>query len=119
MWHIFLVSVPEAPPQNVRAAPESESSIRVSWEPVPKFKRKGNITGYNIEVRNNTNRIINRTICAENLTAVIEALEMFVTYHFKVQAFTEEGFGNFSPEVNATTKQSGKAPHAWLRTRHH
>lgn len=87
----------------------------MSWKPVPEFLRKGNITGYNIEVRNKSNWVLNRTICAENLTAVITRLRMFVTYYFKVQAFTNVGHGNFSSEVNATTNQSGKASRAWLQ----
>lgn len=46
----------------------------------------------------------------DNLTAVIDELEMFVTYSIKVQAFTNAGAGPFSsPLVNQTTNQTGKA----------
>ena len=85
------------------------SSIRVYWNHVPGPDRNGNITGYNIEVRNSSG-IKNISIFGgDNLTEVIDELEMFVTYSFRVQAFTNAGAGRFSSTVNQTTNQTGKA----------
>ena len=50
------------------------------------------------------------SVSAGNVTVVIGKLEMYVTYRFQVQAFTQEGAGPLSePPVNGTTNQTGKA----------
>lgn len=105
---MFIVAVPQAPPANVRAAPETVSSIRAQWDPVPEPDRNGNITGYTIQVRNSSwYMVANTTVCGANFTAVIRNLEMFVTYSLRVQAFTGGGAGAFSGYVNTTTIQTG------------
>ena len=104
---MFLFSVP-SPPVNVRTRSWSLSSVRVDWDEVPEDDRNGNITGYIVELRIGSFLISNRTIDGENnRTAVLDDLEMFVTYNISVRAKTKAGPGRPS-SVNATTNQTSK-----------
>lgn len=76
---------------------------------MPKGQRNGTISQYNVRVENSSGVIRNVTVRTDNLTVVIDGLEMYVTYFFQVQAFTSQGGGPFSPVVNQTTIQTGKA----------
>lgn len=95
--------------------PETNSSIRVSWEPVPKEERNGTITHYNVRVTNKSSgEVLNKNLNVSGgevkQSTLIQNLEMYVTYIFQVRAFTKEGAGPFSqPSVNGTTTQTGKA----------
>ena len=105
---MFLFSVP-SPPVNVRTRSWSLSSVRVSWDEVPVDDRNGDITGYIVELRNGSGLIRNRTVDGENnRTAVLDGLEMFVTYNISVRAKTKAGPGGPSSPVNATTNQTSK-----------
>ena len=83
---------------------------------MPKDKRNGIVNKYNVKVTNKTSGEVlqNKTVPAESgedvtQSTLINNLEMYVTYAFEVQAFTEKGAGNFSePRVNGTTAQTGK-----------
>ena len=79
---------------------------------MPEGQLNGTITQYNVTVANKSSLEVIRkvNVSAENLSVVIDGLEMYVTYSFQVQAFTNEGAGPFSePPVNGTTKQTGMA----------
>ena len=93
------------------ADPETVSSIRVSWYPVPEELRGGTISQYKVWVKKRSGDVVrNVTVTADNRTVVIGSLDMYVTYSFQVQAFTSQGGGPFSfPPVNQTTKQTGMA----------
>ena len=105
---MFLFSVP-SPPVNVRTRSWSLSSVRVSWDEVPVDDGNGNITGYIVELRNGSCLIENRTVDGDNnRTAVLDDLEMFVTYNISVRAKTKAGPGRPSSPVNATTNQTSK-----------
>ncbi|XP_068689584.1 protein sidekick-1-like isoform X2 [Montipora foliosa] len=96
-----------SPPVNVRTRSWSLSSVRVDWDEVPLDDRNGNITGYIVELRNGSCLIENRTVDGENnRTAVLDDLEMFVTYNIRVRAKTKAGPGRPSSPVNATTNQT-------------
>ena len=108
---LVFVTVPQGAPVNVTALPETTSSMRVSWKPVPKEKRNGTITQYNVTVANKSSGEVLRSVnvTAGNLSVEIDDLEMYATYSFQVQALTKEGAGPLSlPPVNGTTKQTGK-----------
>ncbi|XP_068752557.1 protein sidekick-1-like isoform X3 [Montipora capricornis] len=99
-------SIP-SPPVNVRTRSWTLSSVRVSWDEVPVDDRNGNITGYIVELRNGSCLIRNRTVDGENnRTAVLDDLEMFVTYNIRVRAKTKAAPGQPSSPVNATTNQT-------------
>ncbi|XP_068752556.1 protein sidekick-2-like isoform X2 [Montipora capricornis] len=96
-----------SPPVNVRTRSWTLSSVRVSWDEVPVDDRNGNITGYIVELRNGSCLIRNRTVDGENnRTAVLDDLEMFVTYNIRVRAKTKAAPGQPSSPVNATTNQT-------------
>ena len=113
----FLFTVPKGAPQNVTAVPETVSSIRVSWDPVPEGQRNGTISQYKVWVREpDVDTIRNVTVGADKFTVVIDSLEMYVTYDFQVQAFTNQGGGPRSlPAFYQTTKQTGMATKDYLR----
>ena len=83
---------------------------------MPKEERNGTITQYNVTVTTKSSGEVlqNKSVQAESggdvtQGTLINNLEMYVTYVFKVQAFTKEGAGPFSePPVNGTTVQTGK-----------
>lgn len=114
---LFVFTVPKGTPQNVTAVPETVSSIRVSWDPVPEGQRNGNISQYKVWVKEpNGDLIRDVTVGADNFTVVIDSLFMYVTYVFQVQAFTNQGGGNKSlPAFYQTTKQTGMATKDCLR----
>ena len=86
------------------------SSIRLSWSPVPKDKRNGIITEYEVLVKNRTGSVVrNVFVCGNSSTVVIGRLDMFVTYIFNVSAHTRAGRGPSSYPVNETTEQTGMA----------
>lgn len=79
---------------------------------MPEEESNGTITMYSVKVKFTSSEEVlqNKTVSAGNVTVVIEHLEMYVTYRFQVQAFTQEGAGPFSrPPVKGTTTQTGKA----------
>ena len=83
--------------------------MRVEWDKVPETKRNGIITEYTIGLFNGSLSLRNITLYGEdNLTVVIENLEMFVTYKVRALASTTAGSGDFSSPVNATTYQTSK-----------
>ena len=86
--------------------------MRVKWDKVPETKRNGIIRGYTIQWRglfNGSWSLRNITVYGEdNLTVVIEGLEMFVTYKVKALASTTAGSGGFSSPVDAITNQTSK-----------
>ncbi|XP_015757030.1 PREDICTED: protein sidekick-1-like, partial [Acropora digitifera] len=97
---------PDSPPLNVTVIPLSYTSVRVKWDKVPETKRNGIITDYTIGLFNGS-LSWNITVYGEdNLTVVIEGLEMFVTYKVRALASTTAGSGDFSSPVNATTYQT-------------
>ena len=105
---MFLFSVP-SPPVNVRTRSWSLSSVRVDWDEVQEDDRNGNIAGYIVEWRIGSLLISNRTVDGENnRTAVLDDLEMFVTYNISVRAKTKAGPGQPSSPINATTNQTSK-----------
>ena len=77
---------------------------------MPKDKRNGNITEYQVTVENRIGHIVqNVSVGGNGNTVLIGGLEMFVTYSFKVRAFTKVGAGPYSGSVSETTEQSGMA----------
>ena len=66
---------------------------------------------YDIHVMNGSQyRIANVSVCANNLSVVVNKLEMFVTYYVRVRALTAAGFGPWSGDVIVTTNQTGMTP---------
>lgn len=78
---------------------------------MPEGQRNGTISQYKVWVKKlSGDGIRNVTVGADNLTVVIDGLEMYVTYVFQVQAFTSKGGGPLSlPAVYQKTKQTGMA----------
>ena len=82
--------------------------MRVKWDKVPETKRNGIITDYTIGLFNGS-LSWNITVYGEdNLTVVIEGLEMFVTYKVRALASTTAGSSDFSSPVDAITNQTSK-----------
>ena len=106
----YTDTAPTGSPTYVDAVALSTSSINVTWGRVPEFQRKGNVTVYEIHVMNSSHYVANISVCAKNFSLVVDKLEMFVTYHVRVRALTAEGFGPWSDNDTAVTKQTGMTP---------
>ena len=107
----LLLSYPTEPgaaPSNVTASPESTTSIKVEWDPVPKCKRNGEITNYIVEVFNSTRdevRYVN--VSSDDRSVVIRNLQEYANYSVLVYATTAVGEGPPSEYQNTTTHQPG------------
>ena len=108
----LLLSYPTEPgaaPSNVTASPESTTSIKVEWDPVPKCKRNGEITNYIVEVFNSTRDEVRyvRYVSSDDRSVVIRNLQEYTNYSVRVYATTAVGEGPPSEYQNTTTHQPG------------
>lgn len=104
--------VPDVGPEIVKAESTTFSSINVDWKIIPKEKRNGHITKYEVDVsrevsgmwENQTNNF------TENLNATIQNLTMLVKYRIRVRAYTCKGPGPYSNQSKMLmTLETGNA----------
>ena len=103
----YLLSEPDAPPQNLIAYNESSTSLRVEWEEVNKTSKNGIILGYRITYTdgssNNSFNITSATI----FNHLISELSVWTRYNVTVTAYTKVGLGP-AAHVNARTEEGSK-----------
>lgn len=105
---LYHPTVPGDPPANVRASPDSTTSIKVEWAPVPECKSNGNIINYIVEVYNSTlGEVHYANVSGSEFSEVIEGLQEYTNYSVKVFAATAKGEGPSSEYKNTTTHQPG------------
>ena len=108
---MILFSVPEMPPTNRTAGPESSTSIKVQWDVVPEGFRRGIITKYHVMYKDDTIEPPDwkeTSITAPTQEVVFSDLKFFTSYSFKIAAETVKGRGNHSIEFSAKTLEDGK-----------
>ena len=99
---------PEAKPSNVRASPDSTTSIKVEWDRVPECHRNGKITNYIVEVYNSTrDEVTHANVSGSTLVEVIEGLQGYTNYSVLVYATTAVGEGPPSELISTTTHRPG------------
>lgn len=110
--------MPDVGPVIVRANSTTFSSINVYWKIIPKEKRNGHITMYEVDVSKEVSGTWETQLTknfTKNLTAVIhnaviQNLTMFVKYRIRVRAYTCKGPGPYSSQSKMLmTLETGNA----------
>ena len=108
-----IQSVPGAPPELVKAYPETSTSIRVVWQPPPETKRNGKIVYYKIFYVQSTRTDPEATMIEiekESLDSyefVIDELLKYTEYRLWMLAGTSVGDGPKSYPVVVKTDEDG------------
>ena len=121
---VFCLLVPSSYPINFGLSSLDSTSIRASWDPVPKDNRNGEIIGYRLKYRKISNFLSRKRreasdnqepwdgeveVHPDNNLRIFTALDKAATYLVRLQAFTRVGEGNFT-ELTVTTGESGRYP---------
>ena len=85
--------------------------ISVTWKEISKSGARGEVLGYRIQYwlsELHEDPVIQERkyyfdVLEPNRTAVIKGLKPFAQYRIQIQAFTESGFGIWSPEYSGGT----------------
>lgn len=107
----FVKTVPEKPPQNLRAWNTSSTSLKVAWEKVPSGYVHGILLGYKLfHKEKRATKFITTVVHqqSEKIEIELKGLQKFTIYTIKVLAFTRIGHGASSDEVSVQTDQDGK-----------
>ena len=102
MWHVL--AAPSGSPTNVTLSDTSTNSLTFTWERVACSDR-GGANRYNYEIRNADGIFFSNTSA---LYAIIGGLLPCTNYTFRVRAFNNAGFSDFSFPIGATTGDVGK-----------
>ena len=108
---LFYITAPASPPDNITADSTSSTSIMVSWDEVPLIDRNGIVTVYEVlyePLETFGGAIMAMTVNATNTSTTLTGLQEFVEYNISVRAYTSEGPGPYSEEVNEMTLEDGK-----------
>lgn len=123
MLCVIFPLVPTSPPANLTAYNTSSTSIRVSWDPVPKPFRQGFILGYrvyligthgqpeqNLRRRKRTSTPTGNEIFMDtaNLTTEFQGLEKYSNYCVQAVAYTRVGESNRTNVTCAFTDEDGE-----------
>lgn len=112
-----LEEVPSGPALNVRGEPKSSTEILLTWDPPNKNEWNGNLLGYYVGYQTSTDLIgptqgFNlKTVEVRahfGLETLLENLNKFTQYNIFVQAYTSQGSGPPSKEIQVSTLEDGK-----------
>ena len=99
--HLYLLTVPSAPPSSVTLSVESSTSITVRWEPVDCRHRNGEIRGYS--VRNWTVGVSEEDKIVSGSNIRLQELTKQTVYTVEVAAINHAGTGVYSePQIIMT-----------------
>ena len=96
---VRLYAVPDKPPTNVSTENINETSVLVTWNPVPVSNRNGIILGYRVLYNNTNNQFDTLTVMTGafcKMSVKLLELEKKTQYCIRVSAFTRKGFGEES-----------------------
>lgn len=125
-----LEEVPSGPPQNVRGEPKSSTEILLMWDAPDKQDWNGNLLGYSVgyQIAAGAAAAAAKTDPTEGYNfnsvevrshhggeTVLENLNKFTQYNVIVQAYTSQGNGPPSKEIQITTLEDGKSSEARVR----
>lgn len=108
---IAFILVPSMPPTDLKARNTSSTSIQLMWNPLADpTKVHGILLGYLIIYRRENGLGIetSKTTGPSTLLLVIDKLDKFRSYVFKVLAFTKKGNGPFTNWTICSTDEDGK-----------
>ena len=103
--HFLFITVPTAPPLNVRLTKRSERQLVVSWDKPDTRRWSGKATRY--KICHSTQERDLRPTCKETnrLSYEITSLQPFTKYFVTVSAGTSFGFGPKTAEVSEMTNR--------------
>lgn len=108
----FLISVPGAPPQNIRAYTEDSESIRVEWSPPALAKQHGDITYYKLMYGNQSRPDSEASVILiedpNQREYLLENLMKWTEYKVWMLAGTIVGDGVKSEHISVRTDEDGK-----------
>lgn len=115
-----LEEVPSGSPQNVHGEAKSSTEILIHWEAPEKDEWNGNLLGYYVGYKEATQSTAEiEPTPAYNFKTVevrshfggetlLENLNKFTQYNIVVQAYTSQGSGPLSKEIQISTLEDGK-----------
>lgn len=112
-----LEEVPSGPPLNVRGEAKGSTEILLTWEPPNKNEWNGNLLGYYVGYQTATDQVgptqgFNlKTVEVRShfgFETILENLNKFTPYNIFVQAYTSQGSGPPSKEIQVTTLEDGQ-----------
>lgn len=115
-----LEEVPSGPPQNVHGEAKSSTEILIHWDAPEKDEWNGNLLGYYVGYKEATDATAEiEPTPAYNFKTVevrshfggetlLENLNKFTQYNIVVQAYTSQGSGPLSKEIQISTLEDGK-----------
>lgn len=111
-----LEEAPSGAPLSVRGEPKSSTEILLSWDPPNKNDWNGNLLGYYVgyqaasDLIGSTQGFNLKTVEIRahfGFETVLENLNKFTQYNIFVQAYTSQGSGPPSKEIQVTTLEDG------------
>ncbi len=103
--------VPSASPLSVQVNTTNSTSILITWEQLPAIDQNGGITHYEVQYKPLETFSGMLVTTSANSTATfifLVDLQEYVNYSISVRAYTEVGYGPYSPNVTAATESAGK-----------
>ena len=107
---LFLIVVPSVPPKNFSVISLSSSSLKITWSTVPLEYRNGEITGYEIALRD-VLESTSENIAIYNhsqLVYVKDSLKKYHNYLVRIAAKTSAGLGKYSSWIETKTLEDSK-----------
>jgi hypothetical protein len=107
-WLLMDAAKPTGPPLNFRVEPKTSTSGLLSWDLPEKWKRNGEIIGYELsylQVRSSTKRKIESL--DDKRLFELQGLKKFALYQFRILAKTVAGDGP-TVSIEGMTKEDGK-----------
>jgi chitodextrinase len=98
-----MYSVPSGAPVNATTSHVTATSVRLRWHPPAPRHRNGLIILYEIVYRLDANFIDEWTTNTSDTTIVIEGLEPAKDYQFQIRAYTSQGSGQWSDQLQVRT----------------
>lgn len=114
-----LEEVPSGPPQNVRGEPKSSTEILILWDAPEKDEWNGNLLGYHVGYREvmlpsdvvPTQAYNFKTVEVRSHfggETLLENLSKYTQYNIVIQAYTSQGNGPLSKEIQISTMEDGE-----------
>jgi len=86
----------------------STSEITYTWQPIPREKRNGIITGYNFTLQNMDGTVKENVILNDStLSLTVKGLDTWTNYTANVSGMTIKGLGPWSSQTLVATLEEG------------
>lgn len=93
--------MPTAAPESFKGNAVDATSVVLTWKEIPKSKRNGVITGYQVQFwpKSDTGTLIYLNVTENKFSAAIQNLQVNVLYEFIIAGFTKDGIGPYSSKI--------------------